>query len=186
MTHFSIFDMLEGALSALPNFPKQYPLITGWFTVIVSGGVVFKALWSFWKRPIIRVRLKVRYGSLAPVNNSKYLRLSVANGGLTTLKGCSASMIDATVWRKAADKEFFNLDPRTYGWSNDATSKKRDLPYKAAHTLDIARLVMPEGGGSSVLFWNPDEMPATLYQFPQPDTPSAYESMPKTKTRARE
>jgi hypothetical protein len=76
-------------------------------------------------------------------------------------------MIDATVWRKAADKEFFNLDPRTYGWSNDATSKKRDLPYKAAHTLDIARLVMPEGGGSSVLFWNPDEMPATLYQFLQ-------------------
>jgi hypothetical protein len=169
-------DMMSALIDWLIAFPTEHPTLTGWFTSIVSGGVVVKALWSYWKRPIIWARLSEKHQSLAEVPfrlsngtlcDSTYLRLSIKNGGLTTLKDCCATMTGVTVRPRGQPKKRFSIDQHSYGWSNRPLTKL-DLRSKAEHTLDMAVLLKESSGGPSRLFWEPTNMPATLYNFLNP------------------
>jgi hypothetical protein len=164
---------MNGLIDWLIDFPVQHPTLTGWFTSIVSAGVVVKVLWSYWKRPIILARLRKRYQADVPIRigatqyDSTYLRLSIKNRGLSTLKECCTTITDVTVRQRGLPKQIFSTDPRSCGWSNQPSSK-RDLRSKTDHTVDIAVLLKGQSGGQSRLYWDSNSPPATFYNFINP------------------
>jgi hypothetical protein len=167
---------VDAVIDWLIDFPTQHPTLTSWFTSIVSGSVVIKFFWSYWKRPIIWVRLHEKYQSVADVPfqdrggrvyASTYQRLSIKNRGRTTLKDCFATITGVTVRETGKDEDSFETDPRSCGWSNEPPAK-RDLHPKRAHTVDIATLLKGQSGSPSQLYWDPTTPPATFYNFVNP------------------
>jgi hypothetical protein len=72
-------DKLTDWLTAISEFWTQHPTVTALatsFSSIVSGSVVIKFLWNYWRRPIICARLHEKYRSIAEVpfglNNTAY------------------------------------------------------------------------------------------------------------------
>jgi hypothetical protein len=119
--------------SRISDFASEYPKITG----AISVGTVIGALWAYWKRPIIKVRLGKAAGSYAPVTvdvanqkgevvgrQAKYLRLGITNAGLTTIKDCRGSLIKVT--RRIGNQvTHFDTDVHPLGWSHYSQSDKR-------------------------------------------------------------
>jgi hypothetical protein len=167
--------MIDTWWTVIAEFPKNHPNLIGWFTSSVSAVVLLRGLWSYWKRPIIKVQLGKKAGSHAPVTillknkegetigkaQAKYLRLLITNAGLTTIKDCRGHLIKVTR-RIGQDVKYFDSERHPLGWANYPQSDKRDIPRNDSFYMDVATLLLSDG--RSMLYW-PDPMPTTLAEF---------------------
>lgn len=147
-------------------------LIGGWVVGVLSSSTALGLYVKHWSRPIISARLQLKRGSYGPVtrieldgqgkptgatHEAKYLRVQVENTGLTTIKDCSGHVVRLTkfVGKKKVRGPYENFGR---GWSHNPSSEKYDIARGAAHTLDIATLVLRPGGKSTLEF---ERLPTT-------------------------
>lgn len=156
------------------ELPKNYPTLTGWFSSAVSAAVVLNALLSYWKRPVIRVRLDRTAGSYGSVplifnegqpnreeREGRYFRLRVENAGRTTIKDCRGYLQGIRTQTTAGVSNFDSeVVPR--GWANFEETK-RDIPPGAHFYLDVATLILSADKKSSALYW--EKIPTTLIEY---------------------
>jgi hypothetical protein len=169
--------ILADVWAAISDFQTTHQALMTWFSSLVSGGVVLRAFLSYWKRPIICVRLDNTLGSYGSVpltlkyckdsklfeeeREGRYLRLRVENTGRTTIKDCSGHLQGI---RTQIGSQVANLDSEVVprGWAN-FDQKKRDIPPRAHFYIDVATLVLSLDRTSSELHWQ--EVPTTLVQY---------------------
>jgi hypothetical protein len=164
--------------AAISSFPTDYPRLTGWFSSVVSAGVLLTALWGHWKRPIIKVELGgARSHGRVPLvdaegktieTQAKYFRLRITNAGLTTIKDCSGQLLKLTRQIAGKEPECFDRDTYVFGWAHNGESNKRDISRRRSFSMDLATLSLSSGQrGRSQLFFGGlgRPMPTTLAAF---------------------
>jgi hypothetical protein len=166
--------------AAISSFPTDYPRLTGWFSSVVSAGVLLTALLGHWKRPIIKVELGgARSHGRVPLRLTdpqgktietpvKYFRLRITNAGLTTIKDCSGQLLKLTRRIAGKEPECFDTDSYVFGWAHNDKSDKQDISRRQSFLMDLATLSLSSGrGGQSQLFFGGlgRPMPTTLAAF---------------------
>jgi hypothetical protein len=71
----STYQSILDAFSTISGLAAEYPKLTG----TISVGAMLTALWAYWKRPIINVRLGKKegsYGTIDDLNLKKCARRS--------------------------------------------------------------------------------------------------------------
>jgi hypothetical protein len=172
----TIYSSILDLYAAMSGVAAEYPKLFG----TISGGAILTALWAYWRRPIINVRLGKKAGSYAPVTvdlknaqgeivgrvPAKYLRVLVKDAGLTTIKDCSGQLLKIT--RRVAGKkpEYFYAERYVFGWANYSQSDKRDIARWQSFHMDVATLVLLSNDESQLFFGGfGRHMPNTLADF---------------------